>query len=433
MTFHPAPTDALTPAQLPGQIDGRYDIAISGASFAGLALALGLVQALGDEVRIAMIDRAVPDIAARSDTQQNDNRAFAIWAGSKAVLASLGVWEAIAPFAQAMSKIEISDSARDDGIRPTRLTYEAETSDGNPAAFMVQAPLLHRALYDALATKPSVDWIVPASAVNVTADAASVRVELNDGRAIVAALCVAADGRESKLREAAGIKTTGWRYGQRGIVAIVAFELPHDGVAIQHFLPGGPFAILPLPDNRACITWSASDEEAAQMLTLNDTQFLAELDHRIGGRFGTISVVGKPQSWPLGVQIAREFIAPRFALIGDAAHGVHPVAGQGVNLAFRDVAALIEVLTDAARIGLDFGHHPALERYARWRRFDTTMSAAAYDGLNRSFSIDNAVLRAVRGAGLQLVDQMPALKQMIMTEAAGLAGDLPKLMRGERV
>lgn len=416
MTIHSEPTV------------GRFDIAISGASFAGLALALGLSQTLGDSTRIAIIDRALP-----SDLPQNDNRAFAIWAGSQAVLRSLGLWDTLADSVEAMSAIEISDSARDDGVRPTRLTYDAVTEAGAPAAYMVPATTLHRALYAAAVQNPAITWFVPAEATGMTSGPVSARIALSDGRSMEAALSVAADGRYSKLRDAAGIKTTGWRYGQRGIVATVAFELPHNGVAIQHFLPGGPFAILPLRDNRACITWSAADDEAAYVMALDDVGFLTQLDQRIGGRFGKITLVGKPQSWPLGVQIAREFIAPRFALIGDAAHGVHPVAGQGVNLAFRDVAALIEVLTDAARIGLDLGHHPALERYARWRRFDTTMSAVAYDGLNRSFSIDNTILRAVRGAGLGLIDQMPLLKQMIMTEAAGLSGDLPKLVRGEAV
>lgn len=416
----------------------RFDIAISGASFAGLAMVLGLRQALGDGLRIALIDRAAaPDVDGVNNPKA-DNRAFAIWAGSQAVLQTLGVWDDVAPFAQAMSTIEISDSARDDGVRQTRLTYDAKTSDGMPAAHMVPATVLHRALYAAVARNPAGLRFIQADATGLAADTVSARISLSDGqspegRTIEAALCIAADGRNSKLRDAAGIKTTGWRYGQRGIVATVAFELPHNGVAVQHFLPGGPFAILPLRDNRACITWSAAEDEAVRMLAMDDAGFLAELDHRIGGRFGNITLIGKPQSWPLGVQIARDLIAPRFALIGDAAHGVHPVAGQGVNLAFRDVAALIEVLADAARIGLDFGHHPALERYARWRRFDTTISAAAYDGLNRGFSIDNTILRAVRGAGLGLVDQMPQLKQMIMTEAAGLSGDLPKLVRGERV
>jgi 2-octaprenyl-6-methoxyphenol hydroxylase len=298
---------------------------------------------------------------------------------------------------------------------------------------MVPSAILHQALYQSVANDPAITWIAPAEAVALTLDDFAATVTLSDGRTVNASLCVAAEGRSSKLREAAGIKTVGWGYAQRGIVATVEFELAHDGIAIQHFLPGGPFAVLPLRGKRACITWSSSDAEAERVLALDDAAFLEELDQRIGGRFGAITLIGKPQSWPLDVKVARELIGKRFAVIGDAAHGVHPVAGQGVNLAFRDVAALVEVLTDAARIGLDLGSSPALERYARWRRFDSTMSAAAYDGLNRIFSVDNAVLRAVRGAGLGLVDQFPQLKQLIMTEAAGLSGELPKLVRGERV
>ena len=185
--------------------------------------------------------------------------------------------------------------------------------------------------------------------------------------------------------------------------------------------------------NRACVTWSAADDEAKRVLALDDAAFLVELDHRIGGRFGAITLAGPRQSWPLDLKMARSLVAKRFALIGDAAHGVHPVAGQGVNLALRDVAALIEAVTDTARIGLDFGSDAALERYERWRRFDSTMSAAAYDGLNRIFGLDNAVLRAGRGAGLGLVDRLPFLKQLILGEAAGLSGEVPKMLKGERV
>jgi 2-octaprenyl-6-methoxyphenol hydroxylase len=410
----------------------RFDVAISGASFAGLALARGLSQALGEGVHIAVIDRAVaPESTSASGSK--DGRAFAIWAGSKAVLESLGVWSAIADVAEPMTTIEISDSALGDGVRPTRLTYDAKTSDGVPAAYMVPSAVLHQALYDSIANDPAISWMAPAEAVGVTLGDFAAGITLADGRSIEAALCVAAEGRQSTLRDAAGIKTTGWGYAQRGIVATVEFELPHNGVAIQHFLPGGPFAVLPLKNNRACITWSSADAEAERVLALDDAAFLEELDDRIGGRFGGITLVSKPQSWPLDVKMARELTAKRFALIGDAAHGVHPVAGQGVNLAFRDVAALVEVVTDSARIGLDIGNGPALERYARWRRFDSTMSAAAYDGLNRVFSVDNSVLRAARGAGLGIVDQIPQLKQLILAEAAGLSGDLPKMVRGEHV
>lgn len=406
----------------------RFDVAISGASFAGLALARGLRQSLGETVRIAVIDRTVAPEVVR-----DDGRAFAIWAGAKAVLESLGVWAAIADVAEPMTSIEISDSALGDGVRATRLTYDAKTANGAPAAYMVPSAMLHHALYQSVAHDPAITWFTPAEATAVSLGEFAAAITLSDGREIEAALCVAAEGRHSKLRDDAGIKTIGWGYAQRGVVATVQFELAHNGVAIQHFLPGGPFAVLPLKDNRACITWSSSDAEAERVLALDDTSFLEELDHRIGGRFGAITLVGKPQSWPLDVKIARELTAKRFALIGDAAHGVHPVAGQGVNLAFRDVAALVEVLTDAARIGFDFGNGPALERYARWRRFDSTMSAAAYDALNRMFSVDNSVLRAARGAGLGIVDQIPQLKQLIMTEAAGLSGDLPKMVRGEMV
>ncbi|MEQ1670774.1 MAG: FAD-dependent monooxygenase, partial [Hyphomicrobium sp.] len=335
----------------------RFDIAISGASFAGLALARGLSQALGEGLRIAVIDRAVAPQTAAAD----DSRAFAIWAGAKAVLESLGVWQHLADDAEAMTTIEISDSALSDGVRPTRLTYDAKTADGTPSAYMVPSAALHRALYKTVATDAAITWIAPAEASGLTLGDYAATIALNDGRAIEASLCVAAEGRQSKLRQAAGIKTMGWGYAQRGIVATVQFERPHNGVAIQHFLPGGPFAVLPLKDNRACITWSSRDAEAARVLLLDDAAFLEEIDNRIGGRFGAITLVGKRQSWPLDVKMARDLTAKRFALIGDAAHGVHPIAGQGVNLAFRDVAALVEVLTDAARIGLDFGNGPALE------------------------------------------------------------------------
>ena len=407
----------------------RYDIAISGASFAGLALARGLNQAMGDGLRIALIDRA----AGPGCDGSKDSRAFAIWAGAKSVLESLGIWAMVAGDAEAMTAIEISDSALEDGVRPTRLTYDAKTAEGVPAAYMVPSAALHRALYQSVANSPAITWIAPAEAIGLQLGDFAAEITLSDGRQVEASLCVAAEGRTSKLRDAAGIKTMGWGYAQRGIVAIVEFELPHNGVAIQHFLPGGPFAVLSLKNNRACITWSSRLDEATRVLALDDAGFLEELDSRIGGRFGAIKLVEPRQSWPLDVKMARELTAKRFALIGDAAHGVHPVAGQGVNLAFRDVAALVEVLTDAARIGLDFGNTTALERYARWRRFDSTMSAAAYDGLNRVFGVDNAIFRAARGAGLGLVDQFPQLKMMIMTEAAGLSGKLPRLVKGERV
>lgn len=405
----------------------KFDIAVAGGSFAGLALVRGVVQALGPDLRIAIIDRA-----GRSDAA-NDNRSFAIWAGAKTILAHLGVWDAIAPEVQPMTSIEISDSALSDGIRPTRLTYDALTEDGEPAAYMVPAATLNSALFNSIKDEPSVTWIAPAEAEDLALGEHAADVTLRDGSLISASLVVAADGKTSRLRDAAGIKTIRRSYGQTGIVTTLKFSEPHNGVAIQHFLPGGPFAILPLKGNRACITWSAEREEAARVMAFDDEGFLAELDLRIGGRFGSIALDGPRQSWPLDIVIPRELVAPRFALMGDAAHGVHPIAGQGVNLAFRDAAALIEVVADAARLGLDIGAGPHLEIYQRWRRFDSLMSASVYDGLNRVFGLDNMVLRAGRGAALGALDHVASVKKLILAEAAGLTGELPKLARGHPV
>lgn len=405
----------------------NFDVVIAGGSFAGLALARGLVQALGSDVRIAIIDRAVDP-----KSKPADGRAFAIWAGAKATLESLGVWHELDSVAEAMTSIEISDSALDDAVRPSRLTYDAHTAEGRPVAYMVPAQALHAALYKSIANESALTWLVPAQASGLASDDHGVSIAIDD-RKVRASLCVAADGRNSKLRDAAGIKTVGWAYDQSGVVATVKFSEPHGGVAIQHFLPGGPFAILPLKDNCACITWSAANDDARRVAALSDADFLAEIDKRIGGRFGDIALDGPRQVWPLDVRLPRQLIARRFVLIGDAAHGVHPIAGQGVNLALRDAAALIEVIADAARLGLDVGNGVHLERYQRWRRFDSTMSASLYDGLNRMFSLDGTVLRAGRGAVLAVLDRLPEAKRVILSEASGLTGELPKLMRGELV
>jgi 2-octaprenyl-6-methoxyphenol hydroxylase len=406
----------------------NFDIAIVGGSFAGLAVARGLAQALGPDLRLAVIDRADPGAEAAQDS-----RAFAIWAGGQRILEGLGVWDAVSADAETVSSIEISDSRLDDAFRPALVTYDARTDDGAPAAHIVPAASLAAALYRSVANDPAVTWFAPAEIETVHWAETACELTLRDGTLVSAALTIAADGRQSKLRDEAGIKTIGWPYPQTGIVARVAFEEPHGGVAIQHFLPGGPFAILPLKDNRACITWSAGKTEAQRIIGLDDESFLGELDRRIGGRFGAITLDGPRQSWPLDLRLPRRLIAPRFALVGDAAHGVHPVAGQGVNLALRDAAAMIEILADAGRIGLDFGNGTHLERYQRWRRFDSMMSATLYDGLNRAFAIDSMVLRAGRGAALGLLDRIPSCKDAIIAEAAGVTGDLPKLARGVAV
>ena len=280
---------------------------------------------------------------------------------------------------------------------------------------------------------PSITLIAPAEVTGIAASDAGMMVSLRDREPLVASLLVGAEGRRSATREAAGIETLGWKYDQTAIVTTIAHAKPHNGHAIQHFLPGGPFAILPLTGDRSCITWSENAAEAQRILALDDAGFLAEIEQRVGGRLGSLTLAGPRQSWPLEMHLAKSYVAPRFAVIGDAAHGVHPIAGQGVNLAFRDVAALTEVLAESRRIGLDLGDWDTLKRYERWRRFDSAVSAATFDALNRLFSNDNAVLRAARDFGLGVVDRTPLLKKLFVTEASGTLGTLPRLLKGERV
>jgi len=244
-------------------------------------------------------------------------------------------------------------------------------------------------------------------------------------------LLVAADGKRSKLRERAGIKCVGWSYPQIGIVTTVAHERPHRGRAVQHFLPAGPFAILPLTGNRSSIVWTEEKTRGEAIMAASEEDFVTELTKRFGHRLGEIALAGPRQSFPLDLQIARSFIADRLALIGDAAHVVHPLAGQGLNIGMRDVAALAETIVESARLGLDIGAAPQLERYERWRRFDSAFSAAVMDGLNRLFSNDSAPLRVLRDLGLGLVDRAPGVKRFLVREAAGTTGQVPRLLRGE--
>lgn len=405
-----------------------YDVIISGASAAGLSLALALAEASEGELRIALIDRTWPPSAVRGDV-----RAYAFSAASRHMMQALGAWKAVAPNAQPVHRIDITDSRLDDGIRPVVLTYDNTVDDGEPATHIVPGSEIVSALAHRVADFLAIDRITPGEIASFESGSAGLEVTLVGGRRLRARLLVSAEGRQSSLREKAGIKIIGWPYEQTGIVTWVAHERPHESTAIQHFLPAGPFAILPLTGDRSCITWSENAGEARRILALGDEAFMAEVEKRFGGRLGAITMVAGRQSWPLSMHLARSYVADRFALIGDAAHGVHPIAGQGLNLALRDAAALAEVLIDAARLGLDIGNAEVLSRYERWRRFDSAVSTAAFDGLNRLFSSDNAVLRAVRDAGLGLVDRMPGVKQLLVTEAAGLSGDLPRLLRGEAI
>jgi 2-octaprenyl-6-methoxyphenol hydroxylase len=403
----------------------RFDVAIGGGGSVGLALACGLADALGDGVRIALLDRGRLDGPARADP-----RASNISAGSKRLLEVLGVWAAIAAEAQPVSRIDITDSRLGDAIRPILLSYDNTLPQQEPASYIVENERLRQALLAAAARRGAVALLGGKAAEAFAADAHSVRID-GHGQGLRASLLIGADGRDSRLRQIAGIQITRWRYPQTGIVTSVGHSRPHDGRALQHFLPSGPFAILPLRHNRSAITWTEDALTAPRLLALEESQFRAELARRFDYRLGEITEVGARASWPLDMHLARALIADRFALIGDAAHLVHPIAGQGLNLGLRDVAALIEVVTDAARLGLDIGARPVLERYQRWRRLDSVLSAATYDGLNRLFSNDWMALRTARDFGLAVVDRLPALKQFFVAEAAGVSGEVPKLLRGE--
>lgn len=413
-----------------------FDIVISGASFAGLALARALISAFGDDIRIALIDLK-PRNLVKDSASAADARAFALSAGAQRMLDALGIWTALEPVAQPVTEIQITDSSLDAGVRPVllkydnRLTTDTAEPSAEPASHIVPAPALERALWQRVADAPSLTVIAPAAIERFADNGSSLDITLADGREISAALLVGAEGRRSPTRDHAKIKSVGWAHGQTAIVTTIAHERPHEARAIQHFLPGGPFAILPLRGNRSCLTWTEDAAEATRILALDDAGFLAQVETRVGGRLGALELAGPRQSWPLATHLTRAYVAPRFALVGDAAHGVHPIAGQGVNLAFRDVAALAEIIADSLRLGLDPGNLEALGRYERWRRFDSAMSAAAFDGLNRLFSNDGMLMRAARDFGLGLVDRMPEVKRRLVTEAAGLSGDLPRLFKSE--
>lgn len=407
--------------------NNNFDVVIAGGSFAGLSLALALTRA-DKAIKVAVIDRTPPEDAVRAES---DGRATALSAASRKLFAALGVWEAVEETAQPMVKMEITDSSLHSVVRPNLLQFDSEVRPGEPAAFMVENHLLRAALVAQANRQPRIDFRAPETVSGFETGEGGLTISLGGGDRLSAGLLVAADGRRSALREQAGIKTTGWSYGQVGIVATIAHAKPHDGLAIQHFLPAGPFAILPLSGNRSSIVWSEEAEFGRAIVAASDEEFLAEMKTRFGVRFGAISLAGPRAAFPLDFHLARGFVADRLALIGDAAHGVHPLAGQGLNIGLRDVAALAEVIVDARRIGLEPGAPQTLQRYERWRRFDSAFSGLAMDGLNRLFSNDNTPVRALRSLGLGLVDRAPRLKQFFVHEAAGLTGEVPALLRGQ--
>ncbi len=401
----------------------KIDVLIAGGGFAGLTLAIALRQGLGPSFSVTVAD---PTLGA---SRGEDERASAIVAAARRLFETIGVWQAVAAEAQPILDMVVTDSRLGDAVRPTFLTFAGEVEPDEPFAHMIE----NRLLVDALAAKAREVGVTlqPAAVTTFARDGDRVTAVLTDGVELNARLLVAADGARSTIRTAAGIATHGWSYGQSAIVINVAHERDHEGRAEEHFLPAGPFAILPLKGRRSSIVWTETTTEAARIVALPEDAFHAELEQRFKLRLGDIRVIGTRRVHPLGFFVARAFVADRIALDGDAAHVIHPIAGQGLNMGLKDVAALAEVIVDAARLGLDPGAADVLERYQRWRRFDTMAMGLATDGLNRLFSNRSDVLRAVRDVGLGLVDRLPGLKRLFIREAAGLAGEVPKLLRGE--
>lgn len=401
----------------------QAEVVVGGAGFAGLALAIALRQGLGDPFTVTVTDPAL------AHARSKDPRASAIAAAARRLFEAIGVWDAVTENAQPILDMVVTDSKLDDAVRPAFLTFGGEVEEGEPFAHMIE----NRHLVDALAEKAkSLGVELRASPVTGFAtNANSIKVQFSGDDSIIARLLVGADGAHSLIRERAGIATHGWNYDQSAIVTTVAHERAHNGRAEEHFLPAGPFAILPLTGRRCSIVWTETSGEAERIVALPDSEFHAELEKRFGLQLGDIEVVGPRRAFPLGLFTARTFIGERLALVGDAAHIIHPIAGQGLNMGLRDVAALAEAIADAARLGLDPGGPEVLERYQRWRRFDTMTMGIATDGLNRLFSNHSDALRLVRDIGLGLVERMPMLKRIFIREAAGFTGDVPKLLKGE--
>ena len=399
------------------------DIAIVGGGLNGPALALAAAQV---GLRVIVLD------ATSHKPRKNakfDGRAYALALASKRLLAAVGVWENVAQDAEPMLNIRVSDGHAGVGASPFFMDFDHAELEEGPMGYMVEDRHLRYALQAAMQTSPLIEYRLATRVTGQSTGPEGVTLSLANNQKITTRLLVGADGRQSGTAARAGITYTGWQYGQTALVCAVEHDRPHGGVAHQFFMPAGPMAVLPLSARRSTVVWSEKTDSAAVIKTLDDAAFLDVLRPRFGDFLGDIALTGGRFSYPLGMMIAKNYIAPNVALIGDAAHGVHPIAGQGLNAGLRDVAALIQVLSEAKQRGEDFASQPVLARYQLWRRFDATALAVATDGFNRLFSNDNMILRLGRDLGMGMINAMPKVRRGILREAAGLTGDLPDLMR----
>ena len=406
-------------------MDFDTDIAIIGGGLNGPALALALAQAGQQVTLIDALDQTTRKEAGF------DGRSYALALTSCRLLAGLGLWDKIVDHAQPMLEIKVTDGRAGEGPSPMFMHFDHAEIEEGPMGHMVEDRHLRRALLEAVAANPEITQLNQQVVVAQEVDATGITLRLQSGEARRARLAVGADGRGTGTGARAGIKRVEWAYGQTALVCAIEHALPHNGIAHQFFMPHGPLAILPLTQNRASIVWSETAQDAAVINGLDDAAYLDVLRPRFGSFLGDIKLAGARYTYPLGLSLAHSMIAPRIALLGDAAHGVHPIAGQGLNAGLRDVAALAEVVADAARRGEDIGTQAALARYQEWRRFDNAALALATDSFNRLFSNDNALMRMARDIGMAAVNALPGLRRGFMREAAGLTGELPRLMQGK--
>jgi 2-octaprenyl-6-methoxyphenol hydroxylase len=412
------------------------DVVIGGGGMVGLSLAIALA---GGGLDVVVAD---PIAQSAATDAKFDGRVCALSYASVRMFQALGIWDHLAKDAQPINDILVTDGKL--GSEPSAFSLHFDSAEAHADALghIVENRHTRTALFAVANKLPNLRLVTPAALTNLVLDGSGIVATLANGETVRARLAIAADGRESPMRELMGLSIVSWSYAQWGIVATVEHEKPHNGVAYEHFLPSGPFAILPMTPassgaggghdiNRSSLVWTEKDTLAPAMMKLEAREFDAEITRRFGSHLGTAKAQGPRWSYPLKFHLARGYVKPRFALAGDSAHGIHPIAGQGFNLGLKDAAALSEIILDAARLGLDFGGLDILQKYERWRRFDSLVMSFAMDGLNRLFSNDIAPLRLLRDAGIGIVDAVGPARRFFMRHAGGDVGKLPRLMRGE--
>ena len=359
-----------------------------------------------------------------------DGRAYALAHATGRMLRTLGVWEKIAEHTQPILDIKVSDGRAGEGAAPQFLHFDHQELEEGPMGHLIEDRFLRNAFFEMIENESLITYVSNTSVDNFEINSSDVKSQLSNGQSICTRMIVGCDGRNSNVAKSAGIARRGWGYDQTALVCAVEHQMPHNGIAHQFFTPVGPLAILPLPENRCSIVWSEEAQNAEIINALDDAGYMNHLSPVFGDFLGDIKLTGKRHSYPLTLSIADKFADHRFVLVGDAAHGIHPLAGQGLNLGLKDVAALTEVLALAVRRGEDIGTSIVLERYQQWRRFDTSAMAVATDSINRLFSNDSSILRSARDIGLGAVNAMPSMRRGFMRHAAGLTGELPKLLQG---